>query len=152
MHFWSLLLRESWHRSFHSNMEIPSEATFISNYHLHAWLLSPTGMTSSNCIIAICLIVTNVSLFLLVISASVSSKKWSYYLLIEAIHCFILTWQLCKCVLNNSKSSIPPLFSQFEVLTSTAGKVECYAWNVSSNSTQLKYPLEWRPYWVICTY
>lgn len=55
-------------------------------------------------------------------------------------------------MLNNSKSSIPPLFSQFEVLTSTAGNVECYAWNVSSNSTHLEYPLEWRPYWVICTY
>lgn len=42
--------------------------------------------------------------------------------------------QLCNKVLNNSKFSIPPLFTQFEVLTS-ADKEEHFACKFSSNST-----------------
>lgn len=43
-------------------------------------------------------------------------------------------WSLCKSVLNNSKPTIPPLFNQFEVLTSSADKAECFAWKFSSAS------------------
>ncbi|CAE1157727.1 unnamed protein product [Acanthosepion pharaonis] len=44
-------------------------------------------------------------------------------------------WRLCKSVLNKCKPSIPPLFNQFEVLTSSTDKAECFARKFSSNST-----------------
>lgn len=34
-------------------------------------------------------------------------------------------WCLCNSALNNSKSSIPPLFTLFEALTSSTSKAEC---------------------------
>lgn len=43
-------------------------------------------------------------------------------------------WQLCKSILNKNKSSIPPLFHQFEVFSSTANKVENFVGKFSSNS------------------
>lgn len=41
---------------------------------------------------------------------------------------------LCKNVLNNGKSTIPPLFNEPEVLTSPADKAECFAQKFTYNS------------------
>ncbi|CAE1168972.1 unnamed protein product [Acanthosepion pharaonis] len=43
-------------------------------------------------------------------------------------------WRLCKSILKNCKPSIPPLFNQFEDLTSSADKAECFARKFSFNS------------------
>lgn len=44
-------------------------------------------------------------------------------------------WCLCESVLNKGKSSISPLFNQFEVLLYSTNKTGCFVCKLFSNST-----------------
>lgn len=86
-------------------------------------------------------IITDTSLCPFIISISMSSMRQSHYFLIELDTIYPLPNLLLEITgssvmngLNKSKSSIPPLFNQFEVLSFTADKTECFVQKFSSNS------------------
>lgn len=85
-----------------------------------------------------CVTVQITTFFISTWNKCVSSMSQSSHLLIEwdtiKLGSLDYLW-LWKSVLNKNISLIPPIFNQCEVLSYTADKVKCFAYNFSSIST-----------------